>query len=190
MRMALTEPTRTALTEGQVRIRAYRLGDEDALFEAVSESIPEVSVWLPWCHPGYSRTESAAWVVSRPGAWKKDEAYDFAIEGARDGRFLGGCGLRWTDRNSRCANLGYWVRSSCAGRGVATAAARLVARFGFEDLGLQRIEILAAVENHASRRVAEKLGAAKEGILRRRFVIEGEPQDGVLYSLVAEDMLA
>jgi RimJ/RimL family protein N-acetyltransferase len=85
-------------------------------------------------------------------------------------------------------NLGYWVRTSAAGRGVASKASRLVARFGFEELGLHRIEILAAVSNVASQRVAEKIGAAREGVLRKRLLIRGEPQDAVMFSLVPEDL--
>jgi RimJ/RimL family protein N-acetyltransferase len=63
------------------------------------------------------------------------------------------------------AHVGYWVRTGQTGQGIATAAVRLIARFGFEDLGLQRLELLVAVENLASRRVAEKAGARFEGIL-------------------------
>ena len=51
------------------------------------------------------------------------------------------------------------------GQGIATAAVRLIARFGFEDLGLQRLELLVAADNLASRRVAEKVGARFEGVL-------------------------
>ena len=86
------------------------------------------------------------------------------------------------------ANLGYWVRTSAARRGVATNATRAVARYGFEELGLQRIEIVAAVRNLPSQRVAEKAGAVREGVLRKRLLIRGEAHDAVLFSLVAEDL--
>ena len=79
------------------------------------------------------------------------------------GRYLGSCGLCPVEREHATAGLGFWVRTSDTGRGVATAAARLVADAGFEHLGLNRIELLIAVDNAASRRVAEKLGAAYEG---------------------------
>jgi len=78
--------------------------------------------------------------------------------------FLGRVGL---DRISASgtANVGYWVRTGQTGQGVATAAVLLIARFGFEDLGLQRLELLVAADNLASRRVAEKVGATFEGVL-------------------------
>jgi ribosomal-protein-serine acetyltransferase len=106
---------------------------------------------------------------------------------ADSGNYLGGVGLNFVNRIHQCANLGYWVRTSQTGRGVAARAARLAARFALERLGFQRVEILAAVGNHASQRVAEKAGATLEGVLRKRLLVNGEPHDAVLYSLVAED---
>ncbi len=57
-------------------------------------------------------------------------------------------------------------RTGQTGQGIATAAVRLIARFGFEDLGLLRLlELLIAADNLASRRVAEKVGATFEGVV-------------------------
>ena len=80
------------------------------------------------------------------------------------------------------------MRSSAVGRGVATRATRLVARLGFAQLGLQRIEIIAAVDNLASQRVAEKAGAVREGLARKRLLVRGEPQDAFVFSLLPEDL--
>lgn len=176
------------LTEGPILVRTYRAQDAGALYEAARESIAEVSVWLPWSHEDYSIEESREFVTSRPEAAQGDEWYNFATFERDSGRFLGGVGLNLFNRVHQMANLGYWVRTSAAGRGVATQAARLVARFGFAQLGLHRIEILAAVDNLASQRVAEKVGALREGVLRKRLLINGESQDAVLFSLLPEDV--
>ena len=69
----------------------------------------------------------------------------------------------------------------------ATAAASLAAEFGFEELLLDRIEILAALGNKRSQRVAQKLGAHKEGILRNRLVIHGRAHDAVVFSLIGSE---
>jgi hypothetical protein len=81
------------------------------------------------------------------------------------------------------ANLGYWVRTSATGHGVATRAARLVAQFGIEKIGLLRVEIVVAIGNIASMRVAEKAGAKREGILRNRLVGRDKVLDAVMHSL-------
>ena len=76
------------------------------------------------------------------------------------------------------------MRSSQTRRGIATAATLLAAQFGFEDLGLCRIEIVAAVGNAASQRVAEKAKATREGVLQNRLLLHNRSHDAVMYSLV------
>jgi len=178
---------REELTDGEVRIRRYRPGDEDALYEAVRESIPEVSPWLSFCHQDYSHEESAEWVGSNQKNWEAGEVYAFIVEDEKTGAFLGGCGLNQIDRINLRANLGYWVRSSQAGRGIITAATRLLAGFAYEDLGLVRLEIVVAVDNKASQRVAEKVGAVSEGMLRKRIRVREIFHDAISYSLLPED---
>ncbi|MFQ5571418.1 MAG: GNAT family N-acetyltransferase [Rhodothermales bacterium] len=179
---------RTTWSDENVVIRPYVESDVDALYEAVRESVDEVGRWLSWCHPAYSRAESVAWIASRRGAWAKGEAYGFGIFDTRSEMFLGGCGLNHFNHLHQFANLGYWIRTSQAGRGIATAAAQLVARFGFEALGLVRVEIVVSVANLASQRVAEKLGATREGVLRNRLIQRDGVTDSVMFSLIPEDL--
>jgi RimJ/RimL family protein N-acetyltransferase len=126
--------------------------------------------------------------MSRPEKWANREELSFAITDAATGRFLGGCGLNQFHAVHRMANLGYWIRTSAAGRGAASAATVLVARYGLRVVGLQRIEILADVGNLASQRVAEKAGARLEGRLRNRLFHHSQVRDGVLYSLISDDL--
>jgi ribosomal-protein-serine acetyltransferase len=175
-------------TADSILIRPFREEDAGALYEAVRASISEVSPWLPWCHQNYSIEESREFIASRELASQGGEWYSFGIFETDGGRFLGGVGINFINRVHQMANLGYWVRTSASGRGVATLATRLAARFAFEQLGLQRIEIVAAVGNTPSQRVAQKAGARREGILRNRLLINGESLDAVLFSLVPKDL--
>ncbi len=184
----MKEATKTELTDGRILIRPLCADDVDVLYQAVRESIAEVARWLPWCHPAYSRDETVAFINSTASAPDAEEQYSFAIFDAKTGDYLGGIGLNQINRANKMANLGYWVRTSRTERGVASAAARLVANFGLRQLGLLRLEIVVATGNHASQRVAEKSGAKREGVLRKRLLIHGQAHDAVLYSLVAEDM--
>lgn len=178
---------RTELSNNVVRIRRYRAEDVPLLFEAARESANEMFAWMSWCHPNYTLEESRSFVLSREAAWHQKTEYDFAVFRVESGKFLGGVGLNQFNSKNNFANLGYWVRSSETGRGIATAATLLAAQFGFEDLRLNRIEILTAIENAASRRVAQKAGAKKEGILRNRILLDNRPLDAVMYSLIVAD---
>jgi ribosomal-protein-serine acetyltransferase len=82
------------------------------------------------------------------------------------------------------ANLGYWVRSSETGCGIATWAAQRLAAWAFANTDVTRLEIVAAVGNTASQAVATKAGALREGVLRARLLIHGRLHDAVLFSLI------
>ena len=174
------------LSDGAVTLRPYHPSDVSALFEAARESISDVYQWLPWCHPGYERIDSEEWIGNQQGFWIADSAFDFVVSDA-DGTFLGGCGINSISWLHRFANLGYWIRSTATGRGLATRAASLTADFGFRELGLQRLELVVEPGNSGSVRVAEKLGARREGLLRSRVHVEGEARDALMFSLVAAD---
>jgi len=164
-------------------IRAYEPEDAQALWEAARESVEEVFPWLPWCHAHYSMAEAVEWARSRAPLAAEGREYAFAIIGT-DGRFLGGCGLNQVNRLHGFANLGYWVRTSATRHGVATEAVRKVAHFAFRNTDLLRLEIVCALGNERSQRVAERAGAVREGVLRHRLLLHGQPVDAVMYSLV------
>jgi ribosomal-protein-serine acetyltransferase len=169
-----------------VRIRPYVPHDAQRLYEAARESIPEVYPWLPWCHPGYTMTDAQSWVDSREQGWADGESYAFVIE-SDSARFLGGCGLNQISTAHRWANLGYWVRTSAAGQGVATAAVRLLEDWAFRNTELDRLEIVASVMNRASIRVAEKSGAVREGISRERLLLHDKRHDAAVFALLRSD---
>jgi RimJ/RimL family protein N-acetyltransferase len=171
--------------EPEIRIRPYRVEDSEAVYAAVRESVPELMPWMPWCHPGYAIAESRTWLEVQVSAFEQQKAFEFAILSAA-GDYLGGCGLNQIDDVNRRANLGYWVRTGAVGRGVATAAVTLIRDWGFESSNLIRLEIVIAVENRASRRVAEKSGAHFEGILRSRLLLQGTPHDAAVHSFIRE----
>ncbi len=168
-----------------LNLRFPEAGDTEALVEAVRESLPELLSWMPWCHAGYSAADAAQFIASRAAAREAWDAFDFLIVGAQ-GRLLGVCGINTINREHRFANLGYWVRTSETGRGVAVRAVGLLSSWVFEHTDLARLEIVAAVGNVASRRVAEKAGALREGTLRSRLWLHGSPSDAHLHSLVRQ----
>ncbi len=180
-------PDPVELSDDRVLLRPFRLDDVERLYQAIRGSLPELQIWLPWCHAGYSRDEADQWIEARAAAWHKGIEYSFAIEERGVDGLAGGCGLNQIDELRLRANLGYWVKTSRTGRGLATAATRLLARWGLQQVGLQRVEIVAAVGNTASQRVAHKAGAIREGVFRRRLRVHGQPHDAAIFSLINED---
>jgi RimJ/RimL family protein N-acetyltransferase len=165
-------------------LRPYRPEDSHALAAAVRESAESVGAWLPWCRTDYSEAEAGAWISHCGEGWRSGEHFAFAAFDAITAQFLGSAGLNQRNRPHNFMNLGYWVRTSRQGNAVAVRAARLVAAFGFGQVGLTRIEIVTALDNRASRRVAEKSGAAFEAVARNRIVDRGNAVDAAVYALV------
>jgi RimJ/RimL family protein N-acetyltransferase len=89
---------------------------------------------------------------------------------------LGVIGLHARDPTMR--EVGYWMAPWARGRGIMTDAVRLACGWGFDELGLGRIEWWANVGNQASRRVAEKAGFTMEGTVRARLLHRGVRVDG------------
>ena len=142
--------------------------------------------WMPWCHPEYAISEAHDWIARQVAAFEARDEFNFAIIGG-DGELAGVCGINAINRENRLANLGYWVRSSQVRRGIATRATRLLADWVFQNTDLNRLEILVAIRNHPSLRVAAKAGAVWEGVLRSRLQIRDEMHDAVLFSIVRSD---
>ena len=94
-----------------------------------------------------------------------------AIADAQTGELLGSISLDlFAERQA--AEIGYWVKREARRRGVALAAARLVMRWAFEEVGVERLEILTYPGNAASQALAEKLGFRREGLLRGFLAVE------------------
>jgi ribosomal-protein-serine acetyltransferase len=176
------------LVEEPLRLRPWQAQDAEDLFDAVRSSVASVGRWLPWCHADYDMDKAHAWISHCQDSWSRGEHFAFPIFDLRTGELIGGAGLNQHNRQHRSANLGYWVRQSRHGEGIAARAATLVARFGFEQLGLIRIEIVVMPDNHASRRTAEKTGARFEAIARQRLWANGLAHDAAVYGLTPADL--
>ncbi len=171
------------LTDGVIRLRRPVDADAAPLCAAVLASLPELTPFMPWATAAFDDTAALEWIR---GEREPDEV-QYLIVGD-DGEVAGGCGLNLFNQVNRFANLGYWLRSDRTGRGWATRATVLLARHGLTRLGLERVEIMMAIENEASRRVAERAGATFEGTLRHRFLLHGVYHDANLYSLIRPDL--
>jgi RimJ/RimL family protein N-acetyltransferase len=151
----------------------------------VRESLAELKPWMSWATDRYTELSAREYISIAGARWEEQTFYGFAITCAEE--ILGACTLSSIHPIYHFCNLGYWVRTSLRGRGIAGRAAKLAARFAFEELGLIRVEIVIGVNNHASLRVAEKIGAHDEGLLLNRMVVGRSIYDAHMYSLIPSD---
>ena len=174
-------------SDGRIAIRRFVPTDLGAFYAAIDESRAELRAWMAWMHDAYTIADTREWLEKRDAEWDARRDYAMLVVDARSGESLGAVGLNQINHEQRFANLGYWTRTSSARRGVASAAARLCARFAFAELGFGRVEIVAIRGNHGSCRAAERAGARFEGYLRNRLFLRGEWHEAAMYSLVPGD---
>lgn len=167
---------------------------------------PRLRDWKPWVRLREdSRAFLAPWEPTWPAdaltraaylrrlrrqifEWRQDEGYSFLIFDRADDTLLGGLGFSNIRRGvAQAASLGYWIGERHSRKGYMTDAALAAISFGFNQLGLHRIEAACLPANAASQRLLARLGFAEEGYARAYLKIDGAWRDHRLYALLDAD---
>lgn len=103
-------------------------------------------------------------------------------------RFAGELRLGHVHRGAQqSAYLGYWIDERCSGLGLTTEGVVGVLHFGFDYLGLHRVQVSIVPRNERSLRVVSKLGLRCEGIAERYIEINGIWEDHFRFAITAEE---
>jgi ribosomal-protein-serine acetyltransferase len=154
---------RRRLETARLTLVATERSHTEGLTEAILASIDELRPWMAWAaSPSVEQTRM--FTVASEDAWQNSTGWNFTI--LHEDRPVGTVGVDCYQPMLAQAQLGYWIRSDLAGRGLMKEAARAVVDFAFDDVGLHRLELHASPENIASIKVAEALGFRREGLAR------------------------
>lgn len=131
---------------------------------------------------------TAAFIENLLGGQGKQRGLVWGITLRPSDTVLGICGFNYWDKQHNRAEIGYDLARAWWGQGIGTEAVGTMVRFGFERMGLNRIEAHALIDNIGSVRVLEKLGFRLEGT-RRQFTLEddGAYHDGGIFGLLREE---
>ena len=169
-----------------VLLRPWREADVPAMVAAFSDPVMQR---FSWRAAPYTESDARAWLAEQEQARLRGEALHFALAGPRDQDvMLGAVSLDEVRLGQGCAAVGYWLAPGARGRGAATQAVRLLARWAFAGLGLARLELTCGPDNEASQLVAERCGFSREGLLRSHVPFKGARRDSVIYSLLPGDL--
>jgi len=173
--------------EAGVLLRPWRVSDAEAVFGACQD--PEIQRWTSVPRP-YLRLHADGFVTTHTErAWASGTSAPLGIFEPATGELLGSSGLISLNPKEGTGEIGYWTAPGARGKGVATRAARGVARWAFEVLGLRRLAWRAEVGNHASRVVAVRLGMQMEGVQRRGIArADGTWTDGWAAALLRREL--
>ena len=152
-------------------LRAMRVSDAEDMYDyAKNERVTEYLLWSP--HNSFFYTKDyLQYIQSR---YAVGDFYDWALIEKESGKMIGTCGFTTIDTSNNSGEIGYVLNPDHHGKGYATEAAGRVIEFGFETLGLHRIEARFMEGNEASRHVMEKLGMTFEGFKRDGIFTKGK----------------
>ena len=137
-------------------IRLLEVSDAGQVVEAVSESLPELSQWMPWAQFEPQSVIQRERLIEH---WGKDweEKKDFPVGIFRDYKLVGCSGLHLRHGVGQL-EIGYWVRTSCVGQGIATRAAGALTDVAFALPEVHEVLIAHDVANVRSQIIPERLG--------------------------------
>ena len=157
----LDQPT---LTTNRLTLRPFVLEDAwDVERLAGMREIADTTLNIP--HP-YPVGAATRWIETHAPAWTAGTGVTYAIVETGDGKLAGVVSLMQIHREHLRAELGYWIAVDRWNKGFATEASEALVHFGFNTIGLHRIESTHFVCNPASGKVMQKLGMHQEGIAR------------------------
>lgn len=167
-------------------IRMPLPGDGYAINAAIVESLEELKPFVHWANRPLQTPETSE-AISLQGRvdYLNRNSFRLHLIDKQSGELVGCSGLFFADWHLRKFEIGYWMRTSYAGKGLMTEAIEAITRFGIEILGANRLEIRCDPLNVASTRIPEKLGYHLEGVLRvSKPDVHGNPADEAVYAKV------
>lgn len=173
------------LLDGLTALRPWRDSDVEALVLACQDA--EIARWTR-VPENYGEADARTYLMQRYEAIHAGQLAPFAIVSSSDTSvLLGSISLMRLAWEHARGEVGYWLAREARGQGHITRGVRLICRWGFDSLGLERIELLAATGNPASQRVAERAGFTREAVLRSYIRGKDGPQDMIAYGLLASE---
>ncbi|MBD2867475.1 GNAT family N-acetyltransferase [Paenibacillus arenilitoris] len=174
----------TVIHTERLTLRLLEQGDADVLERLIDDcDVARTTLNIP--HP-YPRGSAAAFIERRAEVAGKGDGYSFAVLDQEAGTFMGSIGMN-IDNNHNRAELGYWLGTRFWNNGYMTEAAGRIVRFGFDELGLNKIVAAAMTKNPGSSGVMKKIGMQYEGTFRQHLLKWGHYEDICYYGLLRED---
>jgi RimJ/RimL family protein N-acetyltransferase len=168
----------------RLTIRCWEPRDAPLLKDALDSSLDHLRPWMPWALEE-PRPLDAKMELLRQFRGRFDLGQDFVygLFDREETEVVGGSGLH-TRLGDGALEIGYWLRASRLGAGLAREATAALTYVAFRVCQVDRVEIRIDPANEASLRIPRALGFVEEGTLRRRLPPGGDgvPRDMVLFA--------
>ena len=175
------------LTTERLHFRAMRESDAEDMFEyAKKEETVRYLLWPTHENAAYTRT----YLSFVQEQYKKGVFYDWAVIVRETNKMIGTGGFTKIEEKHKCAQIGYVLNPAFWNLGYGTEIAKELLSFGFNALGLHRIEAQYMPGNDRSRRVMDKCGMTYEGTARQSMFVKGEYKDVATCAILRSEYFA
>ena len=173
----------------RLTLRSPRPGDGPAFRAAVLESMDELRPWLRWAVSAPESQEAEARMRHEHLEFMERTSMSFLSFVRGSNTLVGITRLQYPDWSVPSFEMGYWVRTSCAGKGYVTEAVIGLRDFAFDVLGARRLQIVCNTANTRSTAVAKRAGFELEGTLHSaaRHHLTNLLYDEYFFSIVRPD---
>ena len=167
------------------RLVPLELADADELFALTDANRGYLRQWLPWLDSVRRVDDTRTFIRAAQAQAARNDGVQLAMR--VDGCIAGVVGHHQIDWRNRITSLGYWIGEAYQGRGLTTAACRVLITRAFDAARLNRVEIRCASGNHRSRAIPVRLGLREEGLLRDAEWLYEHFVDHVVYAALASE---
>lgn len=174
--------------DDETELRLIEPRDAEALNALVEQNFDHIREWSAWLKPERSIETTRAFIKRNLTRVGEDDGYALAIW--HRGEMAGQIEYNYIDWTNRATEIGYWLGASFQGRGIITNSCRVLIEHAFGALKLNRVEMRCAVENRRSRRVPERLGFRREGVLVQAEWMHDHFHDLAVYAVLAAEWRA
>jgi len=185
----MQDPPYRIVTERTVT-RCWEPRDAPLLKDAIDSSLDHLRPWMAWAvAEPQSLGEKVALLRRFRSQFDLGREFVYGILDRDERQVLGGTGLHPRSGDDSL-EIGYWIRASQVGSGLATETSAALTRVAFEVCGVDRVDIRVDPLNAASLAIPRKLGYREEATLRRRLPApdDGVPRDVTIFSLLAGEV--
>jgi RimJ/RimL family protein N-acetyltransferase len=174
------------LETARLVLRPFEPGDLEELF--AFHSLPEVARFLYWEARDLEQVRGVLEAKAGQTALEEEgQVLALAVVGREEGVVVGEVSLHWLSRRHRQGEIGFVFHPAYQGRGLATEAAGVVLRLGFEGLGLHRVAGRCDALNVASARLMERLGMRREAHFVHNEIFKGSWSDELVYAMLEDE---
>lgn len=169
-----------------VSLKLLHVEDAQTVYNLVDRNREHLRPWFPWADTTLSVDDSKIFIEKCRDGFEQKKSLDLGVW--YEGEYVGSMGFHTIRKTHEWVEIGYWLSKDCTGKGIMTECVKAMVNYGFNDLGLHRIQIKCDADNVKSKAIPERLGFTLEGTTREDHKKEdGRFSDGLIYGLLRSE---